>query len=140
VPVSRNREKNPAPGTVGARQNTENATQRARKEPEMTESDGWQRIGEIPVDTARIVLVDPTNIEDLVDHEVIVDRETDVSMTYELVTSKHGIAVALVLTTGLGDGLYPVESRFEEVEGAMRIAEIRVRFLPHPVLGYELPR
>ena len=61
-------------------------------------------------------------------------------MTYELVTNEHGVAVALVLSTGLGDGLYPVEARFEDVAGAVRIAEIRVRFLPHPVIGYELPR
>ena len=25
-------------------------------------------------------------------------------------------------------------------EGSIRIAEVRVRFLPHPVIGYELPR
>jgi hypothetical protein len=61
-------------------------------------------------------------------------------MTYELVTNEHGVAVALVLSTGLGDGLYPVEARFEGAEGTVRIAEIRVRFLPHPVIGYELPR
>jgi hypothetical protein len=48
--------------------------------------------------------------------------------------------VAVVAETGLGDGVYPVEARFEDAEGAVRIAEIRVRFLPHPVLGFELPR
>jgi hypothetical protein len=61
-------------------------------------------------------------------------------MTYELVTNEHGVAVALVLSTGLGDGLYPVEVRFEDVAAAVRIAEVRVRFLPHPIIGYELPR
>jgi hypothetical protein len=61
-------------------------------------------------------------------------------MTYELITNEHDVAVALILDTGMGDGGYPVEARFEEAAGAVQIAEIRVRFLPHPVIGYELPR
>jgi hypothetical protein len=99
----------------------------------MTESTEWQRIGEIPVDTGRIVLVDPANVED------VSFDELDRSMTYELVTNEYGVAVALVVQTGLGDGVYPVEARFEQAEGTTRIAEVRVRFLPHPVIGYKLP-
>ena len=102
----------------------------------MTESTEWQRIGDVPVDTGRLVVFDPANLDDVDD---VVDHEMD-SMTYDLITNKHGVAVALVLSTGLGDGLYPVEARFEKAEGTMRIAEMRVRFLPHPVIGYELPR
>ena len=79
------------------------------------------------------VLVDPMNTDDVAEHE------GDSALTYELVSNDLGIAVALVLSTGLGDGTYPVEARFEEAAGAVRIAEIRVRFLPHPVIGYELP-
>jgi hypothetical protein len=60
-------------------------------------------------------------------------------MNYEVVTNSHGVAVAMYVSTGLGDGVYPVEARFEVAEGAVRIAEVRVRFLPHPVVGYELP-
>ena len=108
----------------------------------MTENTEWQRIGEVPVDTGRLVLVDPMNLDDVAHHEDELDgRGSDSAfMTYELVTNDHGVAVALVFSTGLGDGLYPVEARFEEAEGTTRIAEIRVRFLPHPVIGYELPR
>jgi hypothetical protein len=112
----------------------------------MTESTEWQRISEVPVDTGRLVLVDPMNVDDVSHHEDEVHRrfededEHSASMTYELLTNEHDVAVALVLSTGLGDGVYPVEARFEEAEGTMRIAEIRVRFLPHPVIGYELPR
>jgi hypothetical protein len=114
---------------------------KARKEPEMTESREWQRIGDVPVDTERLVLVDPTNLDDASHHEdEVLDQEAPESMTYELVTNEHGVAVALVFSTGLGDGLYPVEARFEEAEGAVRIAEIRIRFLPHPMIGYELSR
>jgi hypothetical protein len=114
----------------------------------MTESTEWQRIGEVPVDTGRLVLVDPMNLEDVSHHEDEVFRRLEDSdsdsdsafMTYELVANEPGVAVALVFSTGLGDGLYPVEARFEEAEGTMRIAEVRIRFLPHPVIGYELPR
>ena len=107
----------------------------------MTESCEWQRIGDVPVDTGRLVLVDPTNLDDASHHEdEVLDPEAPESMTYELVTNEHGIVVALVFSTGLGDGLYPVEARFEEAEGSVRIAEIRVRFLPHPLISYELPR
>ena len=107
----------------------------------MTENREWQRIGEAPVDTGRLVLVDPMNVGDVLDHEdEVLDREVPESMTYELVTNDYGVAVALVFSTGLGDGTYPVEARFEEAERTMRIAEVRIRFLPHPLIGYELPR
>jgi hypothetical protein len=98
------------------------------------------------VDTGRLVLVDPMNLDDASHHEDAVqsrleDEDSDsASMTYELVMNEPGLAVALVLSTGLGDGLYPVEARFEEADGAARIAEIRIRFLPHPLIGYEVPR
>jgi|KBSSwiS6_1023812.scaffolds.fasta_scaffold04049_6 hypothetical protein len=107
----------------------------------MTKSTEWQQIGEVSVDTGRLVLVDPMNLDDVIDHVgEVIDQEVPESMTYELVTNDYGVAVAQVFSTGLGDGLYPVEARFEEAEGSVRIAEIRVRFLPHPVIGYELPR
>jgi hypothetical protein len=101
---------------------------------EPPQSSEWQRIGEIPVDTGRLVIVDPQNVDDI---DVGVD---DPEGTYGLVANEHGIAEALVVSTGLGDGFYPVEARFEEAVGAVRIAEIRIRFLPHPVIGYELFR
>jgi hypothetical protein len=101
----------------------------------MPQTSDWQLIGQVPIDTGRLALVDPMNVEDLARHE----EDPPESMTYEVVTNDHGVGVAL-LGTGLGDGVYPVEARFEEAEGAVRIAEVRVRFLPHPVIGYELPR
>lgn len=101
---------------------------------ESPQSSEWQQIGEVPIDMGLLVLVDPQNIDDVVEHEM------DAVMNYELVTNTRGVAVALVVSTGLGDGVYPVEARFEEVEGAARVAELRIRFLPHPVIGYELFR
>jgi hypothetical protein len=96
----------------------------------------WQVIGQVPIDTGRLALVDPMNAEDVSDHEM----DEPATLHYEVVTNDHGVGVAVLLGTGLGDGLYPVEARFEEAEGDMRIAQVRVRFLPHPMLGYELPR
>lgn len=106
----------------------------------------WRRIGEVPIDTGRLVLVDPMNVDDVRLHEDdLLDRlETkaeaeEPSMSYELITNEHGVAVALIVETGLGDRLYPVEARFEEAAGSVRVAEVRIRLLPHPVIGYELP-
>jgi hypothetical protein len=135
VPPSRLREKNP-PRQPWDAARTPRTAHKTRKEPEMTESSEWQRIGEVPVDTGRLVVFDPVNLDDVGD---VVEHEMD-SMTYGFVTNEIGVAVAMVLSTGLGDGVYPVEARFEEAAGAVRIAEIRVRFLSHPVIGYELPR
>jgi hypothetical protein len=83
-----------------------------------------------------LALVDPMNTDDVSLHEM----DEPGAMTYEVVTNRYGVGVAVLLGTGLGDGVYPVEARFEEAEGTMRIAEVRIRFLPHPVIGYELPR
>jgi hypothetical protein len=100
-----------------------------------TDSSDWQLIGQVPIDSGRMALVDPTNADDLARHE---EGEPG-SMTYEVVANDLGIGVAVYVHTGLGDGLYPVEARFEEAGGSMRLAEVRVRFVPHPLLGYELP-
>jgi len=40
--------------------------------------------------------------------------------------------------TGLGDGCYTVEARYEDLgEWGKRVAEIRIKFLPHPQLDPE---
>jgi hypothetical protein len=82
-----------------------------------------------------MALVDPMNAEDVVDQE----QGEPGSANYEAVTNEDGVGVAVYVGTGLGDGVYPVEARFEEAGGSMRIAEVRVKFLPNPVVGYELP-
>ena len=122
----------------------------SRNRQEAPETTEWRQIGQIPVDTGRVVLVDPMNVDDVGRHEDEVvaryeaETETETGgspgMTYELVTNEHRVAVALILGTGLGDGSYPVEARFVQAAGALRIGEIRVRFLPHPTTGWELPR
>ena len=45
------------------------------------------------------------------------------------------IANAVVVEAGLGDGLYKVEARYEDLgKWGNRIAEVRIKFLPHPQL------
>ncbi|HEX2421883.1 MAG TPA: hypothetical protein VHN56_01850 [Actinomycetota bacterium] len=100
------------------------------------QSGEWQRIADVPVDTGLLALVDPMNADDVSRY----DLGESGSMNYVVVTNEGGVGVAVLVGTGLGDGVYPVEARFEQVEGTTRIAEVRVRFLPHPVVGYELPR
>jgi hypothetical protein len=105
----------------------------ADNEREELETTAWQRIGEIPVDSGQVVLVDPRCGEDVAGY--VMD-----ALTFEPVANELGIPLAVVVSTGLGDGFYPVEARFSEAGGAVRVAEVRIRFLPHPLLGYELPR
>jgi hypothetical protein len=74
-----------------------------------------QQIGQIPIDTGRLALVDPMNLADVERHEdellEILDQnpETDRPMPTRLSSNEHEVAVAVVLATGLGDGLYPLE-------------------------------
>jgi hypothetical protein len=143
VPLSRLREKN-------ARRKAQEVDDMSRRRQEAPETTEWQQIGQIPVDTGRIVMVDPMNVDDVGRHEdelvarYEAEEETEAGgspgTTYELVANGHGVAVALIVGSGLGDGVYPVEARFVQAAGALRVAEIRVRFLPHPVAGWELPR
>jgi hypothetical protein len=62
--------------------------QSARRSQEGAEMSEWQRIGEVPVDSGRLVLIDPMNTDDVAEHE------GDSALTYELVSNDLGIAVA----------------------------------------------
>jgi uncharacterized protein (UPF0264 family) len=89
----------------------------------MTESTEWQRIGDVPVDTGRLALVDPMNVDEVANYEA--DKEVGAiePMTYELITNEHEIAVALILDTGLGDGSIRskrVSRRPREPSGSLR--------------------
>jgi hypothetical protein len=74
----------------------------------------WQVIGQVPIDTGRLALVDPMNAEDVSAREMV-DPGT---LNYEVVTNEQGVGVAVYVSTGLGDGLYSVEARFREGGGS----------------------
>lgn len=81
----------------------------------------WDVIGRVCVDTGRLVVCDPIYADDVAGWDPIAENDT---------LRKKRIAgdIAVVFMTGLGDGFYPVEAR--RVDGY--IAEVRIRFIPHP--------
>jgi len=98
--------------------------------PSKVQDTGWRVIGDVGIDSALLALVDPMNevdLDDYLSHDELVQS----------IESSEGYVIGLVIQPGIGDGTYPVEARLEDVEGlGRRIAEIRIKFLPHPHAGY----
>jgi len=91
-------------------------------------TDNWRVVGRVGVDSGCIIIADPAYAEKVTEDEVM-DAVND-----------HAGPIAgdlgVVVSTGLGDGMYDVEARIEDIEGwGERVAEVRIRFLPHPVIG-----
>jgi hypothetical protein len=95
---------------------------------------GWQLLGEVAIESGRLVLMDPGD-EDALDRAL---EDGPDGLVSPLIGLPAEVPVGLVVAPGMGDGLYPVEGRVEIVEDRPRVAELRVRFLPHPVIGYDL--
>jgi hypothetical protein len=78
----------------------------------------WQPLGQVMIDTARLMLVDPMHVDiDLVDGDEGECPAGDRDVTYA------------ITETGMGDGRYLVEGRYADCPFGRRLAEIRVRFL-----------
>jgi hypothetical protein len=98
----------------------------------------WQTIGEVCVDTGTIVICDPCQANETTEWCYDgMDLQND-SGAAEL-NDDGGIPIAVALTTGIGDGRYKVEARYVETDSIFgkRIAEIRIKFLPHPYFESE---
>jgi hypothetical protein len=97
----------------------------------------WKVIGEVCVDTARLVICDPWHagiVSKLYEDGAFIDVDPDTRLAAEL-KNEHDMPVAIVLQSGSGDGRYTVEARYEidpHFGPPARIAEIRIRFLPYP--------
>ena len=102
----------------------------------------WRTIGEVCVDSGTIVICDPCNAEEAR------ERWRDRCMTVDLnecaikgirtwqATNERDCPIAVVADSGLGDGVYAVEARYEDLgECGKRVAEVRIKFLPHPYLS-----
>jgi len=78
---------------------------------------GWSVIGEVGVDSGRVVVVDLayTNLV----------PDDDIEMTNIPFPENPNVDAGVIVDSGYGDGVYPVEARY--VDG--RVAEIRVRFI-----------
>jgi hypothetical protein len=96
----------------------------------------WQEAGELVIDSAEMVLMDRAYLGEVPDY---IDSPGEEQLDYAPIVNDLGIELGAILRTGIGDGTYPIEVRFEDTPFGRRIAEVRIRFWPHPVLGYDVP-
>jgi hypothetical protein len=76
---------------------------------------GWQPLGFVTIDTARLLLVDPVHTQERFHEGQLAIPGGDYS--------------AVQVSTGIGDGRYLVEGRLVDGVFGRRLGEIRVRFL-----------
>jgi hypothetical protein len=92
----------------------------------------WEVIGQIGVDAGCLLIADPCYVWQQEQSERYEQEVCDDWGDHKTLKFPGGHAVA----SGLGDGVYPVEVRYEDVPGwGRRVAEVRVRFLPHSYFG-----
>jgi hypothetical protein len=95
----------------------------------------WITVGNIAVDTATLVIADPINLDKAAGewskalHEELSESETGIAQLDTV--NPHGTIALALAPTGWGDGFYPVEVRYED----NHIAELRIKFMPHPQFG-----
>lgn len=96
---------------------------------------GWKEIGEFSVDSGQLLLVDPCYLNEWVDDGDDVDFNKFGEFSYDGACSETssekgygqlGGLNALVVSTGYGDGVYPVYAKKNE-DG--RISEIKIVFI-----------
>jgi hypothetical protein len=95
----------------------------------------WESLGQLLIDHGEMVLMDRSYLHEVPDP----DDEGDESLLFVPVVNDFGIELGMVMSTGIGDGVYPIEARFEDTAFGRKIAEVRIRFLPHPELGDDIP-
>ena len=106
----------------------------------------WTQIGYVAVDSGQLLLCDPRYIGSEWEHDIDFNMEKpSMMLSYNgcchASLSKKGYGelrfplelpgAGICFHSGIGDGLYPIYAKFDGV----RIAEIKVVMLPHPVLG-----
>lgn len=119
-----------------------------------TKKGPWETVGGVGVDSGHLMLADPCYVLPEADGlpaesdlrvgdmpiQVTYDEYTKRMRTndYPLASFPFGIRRALVVSTGFGDGVYPVQVRYatiEYLEGEKvmrrerRLAEMRIKFL-----------
>jgi hypothetical protein len=97
----------------------------------------WETIGDVCVDSATIIIADPCLVEEVMEgySETLGypdDNWDHTQLTIAGAGQAEGrrINAGIACRTGWGDGFYPVEIRREDGD----VAELRIRFLPHPAL------
>lgn len=87
-----------------------------------TETAEWITVGRVGVDTARLIIIDPSYLTPDVVNEA---QEAWSTMQAWPTVGPHGLG--LLTSTGRGDGIYPVEVRLDE--RTLNVIELRIRFI-----------
>jgi hypothetical protein len=92
-----------------------------------TAEDGWITVGEIGVDTARVLICDPGNLYKIYDSGR--DDSNDAAVhdgVAQLAYDHGGAGLCVEMFSGYGDGTYPVQIKRN---GEGRISEMRAVFI-----------
>jgi hypothetical protein len=95
----------------------------------------WKTIGEVCVDSGRMMLCDPFSANEASDWWDGYRERTDFNKSPASVeiNGTKDFPIGVITSTGFGDGRYAVEARYVETPSwGILVAEIRIRFLPHP--------
>lgn len=92
----------------------------------------WIKIGEVGVDSGMLMITDPCYEADY-ENIMATSWATDHASMRQIHYKAGHPGEAVAFSSGLGDGCYDVMARIEDIEGwGLRIAEIRIQFIPHP--------
>lgn len=84
-------------------------------------------IGQVGVDTARLLIIDPCYLDQLPDDADIGPDEYNFSKQLNFPAGHSGLGV--VVSTGWGDGTYEVEAEtFQDDDGFTRVRKITIQF------------
>jgi hypothetical protein len=87
-----------------------------RRGDAVDDDEGWVHVGDVVVETGQVAIVDPALADEVVNLEGIDDILVG--------------APGLIVSSGLGDGIYPVEVMYKDLEpDDRRIAAVMVTFL-----------
>jgi len=96
--------------------------------PENIEEEEWVHLGYIPVDSGQIIIGDPCSIDDY--HATENRADTLVEARTKTFKNKRKIDISLKLSTGMGDGYYPVIGKIVNLgRFGKRLAAIQIVFI-----------
>lgn len=97
----------------------------------------WKKVGVVGVDSGRLLITDyPEHAT--VQGDALVDRlfKEDFPLVCQVPFDMGHMGAAVSIAAGIGDGTYDVEALIGNVPPwGERVKEVRIRFVPHPVLG-----
>ncbi len=106
----------------------------------MPDDEGWVRVGSVSVESGRCLVVDPAYLRDGFSGAEEVDAAITAAESAPSgaapLSATEGVEIGAVVGTVFGDDVYPVEVRYETEGGVPRVAELRVRFVAGPRVGW----